>query len=131
LAYLDTSAYVKLALSEEEHEDLRLELSRWSGFVSSVLLGVEAIRACGRFGSAAEKDAREWLEGVSLLPLDDAVLDVAVSLKPWKLRTLDSLHLATALTISDEVGGFFSYDHRLSEAAVDHGFAILHPGRVR
>jgi predicted nucleic acid-binding protein len=89
------------------------------------LLGVEAIRACGPFGRTAEKDAREWLQGVSLLPLADAVLDVAVELKPWKLRTLDALHLATALTIGDEVGGFFSYDHRLADAAAAHGFTVF------
>jgi predicted nucleic acid-binding protein len=90
---------------------------------------VEAIRACGPFGRTAERDAREWLEGVSLLPLDDAVLDVAMDLKPWKLRTLDALHLATALTIGDEVSGFFSYGHRLAEAAADHGFAVFPPRR--
>ena len=122
---------MKLPLGEQEHEELRLELSRWSGFVSSMLLGVEAIRACARFGRAEEEDAQEWLEGVSLLPLDDAVLDIAVTLKPWKLRTLDALHLATALTIGDEVGAFVSYDRRLWEAAADHGFAVLHPGRAR
>jgi predicted nucleic acid-binding protein len=98
------------------------------GFVSSVLLGVEAIRACGRFSRMAEKDAREWLEGVSLLPIDDSVLDLAVSLKPWKLRALDALHLATALTIKNEIGSFFTYDDRLAEAAADHGFAVLRPG---
>lgn len=110
---------------------MRLQLSRWSGFVSSALLGVEAIRACGPFGRTAEKDAREWLEGVSLLPLDDVVLDVAVDLKPWKLRTLDALHLATAVTVEDQVGAFISYDRRLSEAAADHGFTVLHPARAR
>jgi predicted nucleic acid-binding protein len=122
---------VKLVLGEEEHADLRLELSRCSGFLSSTLLGVEAIRACGRFSETAEEDAREWLQGVSLLPLDDAVLDVAVGLRPWKLRTLDALHLATAITIEDEVGAFVSYDHRLLEAAGDHGFVVLHPGSGR
>jgi predicted nucleic acid-binding protein len=115
-------------LSEEEYEDLRLELSRWTGFVSSVLLGVEAIRACGRFSMTAERDAREWLEGVSLLPLDDSVLDAAVSLKPWKLRTLDALHLATAVTVEDEIGAFISYDRRLTEAALSQGFTVLRPG---
>lgn len=118
-------------MNEDEHEDLRLELARWTGFVSSVLLGVEAIRACGRFGMSAERDAREWLEGVALLPIDDAVLDIAVSLEPWKLRTLDALHLATAMSIQEEVGGFISYDRRLAEAAADRDFAVLHPGRVR
>lgn len=128
LAYLDTSAYVKLPLKESGHERLRGELSHWDGFVSSVLLGVEAIRACSRYGSDRERDARAWLEGVSLLPLDDKVLDVAVSLSPPGVRTLDALHLATALTVRDEIGAFFTYDQRLAEAAAERGFPIFHPG---
>jgi uncharacterized protein len=128
LAYLDTSAYVKLPLEEAGHEDLRFELSRWEGYVSSMLLGVEAIRACSRYGSDRGKDARAWLEGVSLLPLDDAVLDAASSLTPSNLRALDALHLATALTVKTEIGAFFTYDRRLAEAAADHGLPVLHPG---
>lgn len=127
LAYLDTSAYVKLPLEEAGYEDLRSELSRWDGFVSSMLLGVEAIRACSRYGSDRAKDARAWLEGVALLPLDDRVLDVAASLPPANVRTLDALHLATALTVRDEIGAFFTYDQRLAEAAVDHGLPIFRP----
>lgn len=129
LAYLDTSAYVKLPLEETGHEGLRSELSRWDGYVSSMLLGVEAIRACSRYGSDRAKDAREWLEGVALLPLDDTVLDVATSLSPASVRTLDALHLATALTVRDEIGAFFTYDQRLAEAAADHGLPIFRPGQ--
>jgi hypothetical protein len=44
LAYLDTSAYVKLPLEETGHRDLLSQLSRWDAYVSSMLLGVEAIR---------------------------------------------------------------------------------------
>jgi uncharacterized protein len=117
LAYLDTSAYVKLPLAEEGHEDLRVELARWDGYVSSMLLGVEAIRACSRYGSDRAHDARDWLQGVSLLPLDDAVLDVATSLIPPTLRSLDALHLATALSVREELGAFFTYDERLADAA--------------
>lgn len=124
LAYLDTSAYVKLPLEEAGHEDLRSRLSRWDGYVSSMLLGVEAIRACSRYGSECAKDAREWLEGVTLIPLDDTVLDVATSLLPVGVRTLDALHLATALTVKDEIGAFFTYDRRLREAAVEHGLPV-------
>jgi predicted nucleic acid-binding protein len=128
LAYLDTSAYLKLPLEEAGDDGLRSELSRWDGYVSSMLLGVEAVRACARYGSDRAKDARAWLEGVALLPLDDVVLDVATSLSPVGVRTLDALHLATALTVQDEIGAFFTYDRRLAGAAADHGFRVLHPG---
>lgn len=128
MAYLDTSAYVKLPLRELGHEDLRYELSRWSGFVSSMLLGVEAIRACVRYGTGYAADARAWLGDVALVPIDDEVMDRAATLGPSGLRTLDALHLATALTIRDEIGAFFTYDQRLAEAAADHGLPIFHPG---
>lgn len=128
LAYLDTSAYVKLPLEEAGHGSLRSELSRWDGYVSSMLLGVEAIRACARYGRGYAEDARAWLEGMALLPLDDTVLDVATALSPAGVRTLDALHLATALTVRDEIGAFFTYDQRLAEAAADHGFRVCHPG---
>lgn len=67
------------------------------------------------------------MEGVALLPLDDTVLDVATSLSPAGMKTLDALHLATALTVRDEIGAFFTYDQRLSEAASDHGFTVVAP----
>jgi len=92
-----------------------------------MLLGAEAIRACARYGRDYADDARAWLEGVSLLPLDDAVLDVATSLSPSTLRTLDALHLATALTVQTEIGAFFTYDRRLAEAAASHGLSVLYP----
>jgi uncharacterized protein len=125
LAYLDTSAYVKLPLEEAGHEQLRVELSRWDGYVSSMLLGVEAIRACSRKSSIGARDARSWLESVSLMPLDDFVLDMATTLLPPTLRTLDALHIATALTIREEVGAFFTYDSRLREAAAEQGLPIF------
>jgi uncharacterized protein len=107
---------------------LRVELSRWDGYVSSVLLGVESIRVCDRYGRHFGRDARAWLDTVSLLPLDDAVLDRCVSLPPPSLGTLDALHLATALTIRDEIGAFLTYDRRLADAADACGFAVVQPG---
>lgn len=129
MAYLDSSAYVKLPLREPGHESLRQELSYWSGFVSSSLLGVEAIRACSRYGVDYAKDARAWLMDMALMPIDDDVLDRASSVGSSKLRALDAFHLATALTIENEIGSFFTYDHRLADAAADHGFAVFPPPR--
>lgn len=119
---------MKLPLQEAEHEALREELAEWDGYVSSSLLGVEAIRVCARHGDEYARDARAWLEGVALLPLDHAVLDEASSLEPTGLRSLDALHLATALSIRDELGALVCYDERLGEAAADRGFKVVRPG---
>jgi uncharacterized protein len=118
---------VKLPLRESEQEALLVALGEWDGYVSSALLGVEAIRACGRYGEEYAAEARSFLEGVALLPLDHAVLDEAASIDPANLRSLDALHLATALSIRDEIGLFVTYDERLGSAVADHGLAVSQP----
>ena len=128
LAYLDTSAYVKLVLREPEESVLRAEMAEWDGYVSSALLGIEAIRACTRHSLEYAQDAREWLHDVALLPFADAVLDEATSLGPPALRSLDALHLATALSIRDDLGAFFTYDERLAEVAEAERLPVARPG---
>jgi uncharacterized protein len=118
---------VKLALREREEGVLRVEMSEWDGYVSSALLAVEAIRACSRHRSEYAQDAREWLIDVALLPLDDRVLDEAASLSPAGLRSLDALHLATALSVRGDLGVFITYDDRLGAAASDRGLNVAAP----
>ncbi len=120
---------MKLPLQEPGHSALLAELAEWDGYVSSALLAVEAIRACTRREPELANDARSWLGGLSLLPLDDAVLDIAASLEPSGLRSLDALHLATALTVRDEIGVLVGYDQRLLDAAVEQGFRVARPTR--
>jgi predicted nucleic acid-binding protein len=119
---------VKLVLREPEEKALRAEMAEWEGYVSSALLGLEAIRACSRHRDEYARDAREWLLDVSRLPLDNALLDDAATLAPATLRSLDAIHLATALSIRDEVGVFVTYDRRLEEAARSHGLNASGPG---
>lgn len=76
------------------------------------------------FGSAYAQDARAWLEGVALLPLDDSILDQAASLVPPTLRTLDAVHLATVLSVRDEIGVLFTYDDRLATAAAGYQLPV-------
>jgi predicted nucleic acid-binding protein len=118
---------VKLPLQEAEHDALRAELAEWEGYVSSALLAVEAIRACEKYTAEHSADARVWLEGVALLPLDDDVLDAATSLHPVGLRSLDALHLATALSVRNEIGVLITYDQRFAEAVEDHGLVVASP----
>lgn len=118
---------MKLPLREPELLPLAEELARWDGHVSSYLLAVEAIRACARYGDRYERDARRFLESVAMVPLDDDVLDEAAVLGPDGLRSLDALHLATAMVIRDEIAVFVTYDQRLAEAATAQGFAVVSP----
>jgi uncharacterized protein len=119
---------VKLPLREAGHRALREELAEWDGYVSSALLGVEAIRACSHYPNERHaQDARAWLFDVALLPLDDALLNEAASLRPSVLRSLDALHLATALSVREEIGVFFAYEERLAEAAAAHGLHVSQP----
>ena len=67
-----------------------------------------------------------FLEGLALLPLDGAVLDEAASIDPAELRSLDALHLATALSVRSEIGVFVTYDERLG-AAADRGLPVSQP----
>lgn len=119
---------MKLPLKEAELPALLEELARWDGYVSSALLGVEAVRACARYESAYARDARAFLESVALLPLDDSILDQAAELSPDRLRSLDALHLATALSIREDVGAFVTYDGQLAEAAEGYGLTVVSPG---
>lgn len=118
---------MKLPLQEAEHQALLQELAKWDGYVSSALLGVEAIRACARYGKSYAEEARSWLFDVALLPLDDALLDDATVLNPAGLRGLDAIHLATALSVRDEIGVFIAYDERLAAAAEAQGLKIAQP----
>lgn len=119
---------MKLVLRESEQAALRTDMSKWDGYVSSALLTVEAIRACSRHRDEYVNDAREWLLDIALLPLGDTLLDEATALGPPALRSLDALHLATALSIRDDIGALFTYDKRLAEAAGQHGFHVVRPG---
>lgn len=118
---------MKLVLREREEGALRAKLAEWEGYVSSTLLAVEAIRVCSRHRSEYATEAREWLFDVALLPLDDALLDAATSLQPSALRSLDALHLATALSVREEIGALFTYDERLAAAAADSGLNVVRP----
>jgi uncharacterized protein len=118
---------VKLPLREPQLEALLAELTIWDGYVSSALLGLEAIRACARYGEEYASEARALLGDLALIPIDGSLLDQAASLGPTTLRSLDALHLATALSVRDELAAFVSYDRRLANAAKAHGLNVIWP----
>ena len=52
-------------------------------------------------------------------------------LEPVTLRSLDALHLATALGIYSDIEYFLTYDVRLADAARHVGFHVVSPGLAK
>jgi uncharacterized protein len=125
--YLDTSAFIKLVRSEPESDVLRRALAGRE-LISSVLLVTEGRRAARRYGELASRRARAGLTAVTLLPIDSAILTAAAELDPAELRSLDALHLASALSIGEDLARFYCYDARLADAAQVLGIEVSQPG---
>jgi predicted nucleic acid-binding protein len=67
------------------------------------------------------------MRGLTLVRLDEPLLDRAAELEPLGLRSLDALHLAAALTVGPDLGVFLTYDLRLAEAATNAGLVVDSP----
>ena len=130
MIYLDSSALMKLVRMENETVALR----DWLGerpeqpVVSSELGRVEVLRVARRVGGRALIEARAVVGDIDLVPLDRTVQDLASDIGDPLLRTLDALHLASAVLLSDELTVFVAYGQRLTSAALAAGLVVATPG---
>ena len=98
-------------------------------FTTSQLSRVEVIRTINLSQPALLKNAYDVLIDIPMIPVDYAVLSGAENLPAFiKLRTLDSLHMASALSIKNEIEGIITYDKEMVTAAGALGFKTLSPG---
>jgi hypothetical protein len=126
--YLDSSAFVKLLVEETETAAVRTFLAnRAARRVSSALLRTESLRAVRHLGPDALATVREGLRRVDLIGIDDRILDAAGILEPQVLRTLDAIHLATAMAIGDDLEAIVTYDERMADAARLMGLSTATP----
>lgn len=126
--YLDSSAFVKIVVDERESSALRAFLeTQDASVVSSALLRAEALRAVRDLGPEVLALVREGLRRVDLVGLDDRVLDTAGMLAPDVLRTLDAIHLATAIQVGDDLQAIVTYDARMIDAAGRLGLKTVTP----
>ena len=130
MIYVDSSAIAKLILTEPESAALR-EYVAVGTLASSAILRTELPRAVARREPAKLVEAMQLLHRVALLSADDAVLDSAARLGPPSLRSLDAIHLASALELRDELTAFVAYDERLLDAASALGLPVASPGLER
>lgn len=129
MIYLDASALMKLVREEAETEALLDWLASQPEIpvVTSELGRVEVLRSARRAGPDALTEARAVIGDVDLVPLDRGVQDLACELGDPPLRTLDTLHLASALLLGDDLTALVAYDDRLLGAAQAAGLPIATP----
>lgn len=126
--YLDSSAFVKLVVQEAETDALRAYLTtRGDRRVASTLLRAEAVRAVRHLGPEVLATVREGIRRLDLIAIDDRILDAAGIIEPRVLRTLDAIHLATAMALGADLDAIVTYDDRMAEGAALLGLATATP----
>lgn len=125
-AYFDSSAIIKLSKEEPESmalidylEDVSIEVS------TSMISKLEVLRNLRRH----RLDDTHATTGFYLMAIDDDVQRRAEDAGGYGLRTLDAIHLATALAVGDRDIQFVTYDDRQAEAARQAGLTVVQPGR--
>jgi uncharacterized protein len=126
LTYVDSSAIVKLAVSEPESRALRRYLSR-KPLVASALARTEVARALLPLGSEAVERGEAVLRRVQMLRVNDRILTAAGKMMPPELRSLDAIHLASAHALGAGLRCVVTYDARLADAAKDRGCIVVCP----
>lgn len=128
--YIDSSAVLKLAIQERETAALEAYVAGCEGLVSSRLAVLECRRATKRTSNARVlQTIDDVLEAIYLLDVTPAILEDAAAAEPPLLRSLDAIHLATALSIGDAQVEVITYDRRFAEAARASGLTVVQPGR--
>ncbi|MGB1101175.1 MAG: type II toxin-antitoxin system VapC family toxin [Pontimonas sp.] len=129
--YGDSSALMKMVTQEKETPALTSfvtgenpweEPVRWG---TSFLGKTEVARAASRISPEAQVVAGQVIAHLWLAPIDRHIMDLAGLVAPKTLRTLDALHLATALTLGFPL---VAYDQRLIQAAQEAGLTVYSPG---
>jgi predicted nucleic acid-binding protein len=127
VAYVDSSALAKLLILEAESP----ALTRWYVEVeraaSSRIGIIETRRAVARRAGVLDPiTVDKALSTIEIVELDRQIAERAASIGPASLRTLDAIHIATALQLG-ALDAFVTYDDRLAEAARLLGLPVIRP----
>ena len=133
VVYIDASALVKLVLTEPESEALVGALAGTLDLITSVLGAVETQRAvlAASEDDALDERTEDMLQAVTLVGITEDIRRRAGRIRPASLRTVDAIHLATALSFGNELETMIVYDRRLFDAARAIGLGVLAPGADR
>ncbi|MGW3247136.1 type II toxin-antitoxin system VapC family toxin [Streptomyces sp. NPDC001070] len=134
MIYLDSAAIVKLVRREQGTRELAAWLNDRPDepLVSSSLVEAEVPRALRRSAPQALAGVPGVITRLYRFEIDAAVRATASAYSDPLLRSLDSIHLATAQLLAGQAGAdplvFVTYDQRLLKAAQDIGLRAEAPG---
>lgn len=125
---------MKLIRDERETATLQTFI-RDAELISCALVLTEVPRAVRRAAASEPRlplDALiahvgDLIDVFALVPLDEALLEVAGALEAPALRSLDAIHVAAAASVSP-ISAFVSYDERQSAAGRLAGLRTAAPG---
>lgn len=127
--YMDTSALVKLVVAEPESDALSEHLqASGSQMTTSLVSEVELVRAVNRIDESEFRSVSLLLKRQVLLPMSESIRTRAAYLLPMGIRSLDAIHIATAVEIQPSLSSVVSYDTRFLEAARTFGLRAISPG---
>ncbi|MGH3395937.1 MAG: PIN domain-containing protein, partial [Streptosporangiaceae bacterium] len=106
--YLDSAAVVKLVHAEPESQALRDWLTERAeiGWLSSVLVEIESFRALARHSPGAVARLPAVLDLIDLVDMNAGIRILAQTVAPVTVRSLDAIHLATALQARGQLTSF-------------------------
>lgn len=132
VVYADTSALLKRVVAEPESAGVRRVLAERVGagdvIAASSLAWLEVWRSLRR-AAAVDLPAATTaaLSGVVEIPLTEDLLVRARAIGPAGLRSLDAVHLTSAVAVG--ATAILGYDLRLTDSAALLGLEVLSPQR--
>ena len=129
MIYLDSSALVKLALTEPESQALADWLAERAdqALISSALHQTEVLRAIWLAEPGALPRGQRIIRRIGRVGLSHDVLENAATVPPGGLSIAAAIHLASALILRRDLVSFVAYDKRLLDAAREAGLPIDSP----
>lgn len=130
VVYVDTSAALKLVSLEAESEAylryVEAQLSSGVTLVSSQLLEVELARFAVRENVDHTRSIVPVVEQHSRIAITGDIVRRAVGIQ-HHVRSLDAIHLATALQLGSSLRAFATYDRMLGAVAEKLGLPVVAP----
>jgi predicted nucleic acid-binding protein len=125
--YMDSSAIIKLIKPEKESAVLIKKLP--TSLITSRISRIEVARTIGKHEPDLLDAAYDILADIQMIPVEDSIITIAENLPQHiDLRSLDSLHIASALAIRNALKGIITYDKEMVRAGIALGFKTMSPG---
>ncbi len=129
MIYLDSSALLKLLFDEDESAALETWLSDRTATptFSSEVARIEVVRSARRLDVAVVPAARSLVAQLDVIPMTTGLVEEAADVGHPSLRSLDAIHLASALSVRDDLTAFVAYHTQLLSAAEAAGLPVVTP----